>query len=242
MYLDAFHTDSQRRIRISAAQASHFAKSIAGDFNPIHHEGAKRFCVPGDLLFSLVLAKYGISPKMCFVFKGMVGDNTELHFTETDAGEFDITDTANPDKVYMTVKREGEPHYDTTRIENLTRGYVAFSGTNFPHTLAPLLAKHNVMLNPDRPLVIYERMQFEITDWDFQHPELRLSDATLDTNGKRGEVKLHFDIVSTSRNTVVGFGFKKLLLSGLRPHDPVGEKRLIDEYLADKNNYLAGTT
>lgn len=237
MYLDDFHTDSQRTIRISATQASRFAKSIAGDFNPIHNEGAKRFCVPGDLLFSLVLAKYGISPKMCFVFKGMVGDNTELHFAATDAGEFDITNTNNPDKTYMTVKRQGEPHLDATRIENLTRAYVAFSGTSFPHTLAPLLAKHGVMINPKRPMVIYERMQFEITDWDFQNPELQLSDAQLETSGKRGEVKLHFTIISTSRNTVVGSGFKKLLISGLTPHDPVGEQGLIDEYLAVKNSY-----
>ena len=36
------------------------------------------FCVPGDLLFAVLLKKEGISQKMRFDFAGMVGDGINL--------------------------------------------------------------------------------------------------------------------------------------------------------------------
>ena len=51
---------------------------MAGDFNHIHDEDSKRFCVPGDLLFAVLLSKEGISQKMRFEFSGMVGDGIAL--------------------------------------------------------------------------------------------------------------------------------------------------------------------
>ena len=56
MFLKQFYETHDNSIRIPAHQASTFAKEIAHDFNPLHDADAKRFCVPGDLLFSLVLA------------------------------------------------------------------------------------------------------------------------------------------------------------------------------------------
>lgn len=82
MFLDDFHTLTDGRIRISAQQASQFAKRIAGDYNPIHNPDARRFCVPGDLLFALVLARFGLSQRMSFRFLSMVGDGTPLCFSE----------------------------------------------------------------------------------------------------------------------------------------------------------------
>jgi len=64
----------------SQQQASDFAKNVAGDFNPIHDVGAKKFLVPGDLLFSLILQQSGLSQKMQFTFSGMVNENTKLHY------------------------------------------------------------------------------------------------------------------------------------------------------------------
>ena len=55
MQLDEYYSDGNGHIAISREQASDFAKGVAGDFNPIHDVDAKRFCVPGDLLFSLAL-------------------------------------------------------------------------------------------------------------------------------------------------------------------------------------------
>jgi hypothetical protein len=48
MFLSPYFTKQDQSVFISAQQASDFAKKIAGDFNPIHDVGAKRFCVPGD--------------------------------------------------------------------------------------------------------------------------------------------------------------------------------------------------
>ena len=48
-------TSTDRSMQFSQQQASQFAKGVAGDFNPIHDVGGKRFCVPGDLLFACLL-------------------------------------------------------------------------------------------------------------------------------------------------------------------------------------------
>jgi len=80
MFLEQFHSSNNNIVSISAEQGSSFAKDISNDFNPIHDPDSKRFCVPGDLLFALVLGRYGISEKMSFNFAGMVSAETELLF------------------------------------------------------------------------------------------------------------------------------------------------------------------
>lgn len=233
MFLDEFHKAEGNTVRISAQQASRFAKEIADDFNPIHNPDAQRFCVPGDLLFSLVLAKYGISPKMTFIFKGMVGNNDPLDFSPTDANAFDISNGA--DKVYLRVEREGEILKNPVLAETLSCNYVAFSGHNYPYTLQPLLTSQNVMLNPDRPLVIYERMLFELDTLELENPTLEAKQAELVVNGKRGEVNLNFAIKSEGK--VVGHGFKRLLVSGLIPHNHEVAEKLVATYLGLKASY-----
>ena len=233
MFLDEFHKAEGNTVRISAQQESRFAKEIADDFNPIHNPDAQRFCVPGDLLFSLVLAKYGISPKMTFIFKGMVGDNDPLDFTPTDANAFDISNGA--DKVYLRVEREGEILKKPALAETLSRNYVAFSGHNYPYTIQPLLTSQQVMLNPERPLVIYERMLFELDTLDLENPTLEAKQAELVVNGKRGEVNLNFAIKSVGK--IVGHGFKRLLVSGLIPHNDEVAEKLVATYLGLKASY-----
>ena len=56
----SFATLTDQGMMFSQTQASEFAKGIAGDFNPIHDVGGKRFCVPGDLLFASLLNRYGV--------------------------------------------------------------------------------------------------------------------------------------------------------------------------------------
>lgn len=236
MYLNDFHQQQQNQISISAGQASRFAKEIADDFNPLHDTDAKRFCVPGDLLFSLVLAKYGVSQHMRFVFKGMVGDNTALNFTPTQADTFAISD--DKDKTYLEVERSGAQHHDSGFIENLTRNYVAFSGQNFPHTLQPLLTAHDVMINPDRPMVIYESMEFSIDHFDFSNPTLAAAEADFSVNGKRAKADLNF--VIRAGDEEVGRGFKRLILSGLKPYDAEQADGLVQRYLDIKAAYVNG--
>lgn len=235
MFLNAYHADDNGRIRISAEQASRFAKEVAGDFNPIHDADSKRFCVPGDLLFSLVLAKYGLSQKMHFTFAGMVGDDQTLLFPPSEDGELAIQDDQG--KTYLKVEREGDIRQDDDQIAALARSYVAFSGRTFPHILVPLMAEQQVMINPDRPLVIYERMAFDLDTLDFADPTLEQAQCKLDVDGKRGSAELHFDIKADGRR--VGKGHKKLILSGLRDYQADEMQRVIDNYEATKADYLA---
>ena len=162
MFLQQFYTgdDSASTVSISAEQGSGFAKTISNDFNPIHDMDSKRFCVPGDLLFALVLERYGLSQQMRFDFSGMVSADTPLVMPDSPADQFEIADAR--EKIYLKVSRAGDPLQDQQVLESLIKNYVFFSGQNFPHILVPLMAEKNVMINPQRPLVIYESMSLEL--------------------------------------------------------------------------------
>ncbi len=233
MFLHQFYTGLDAQVVISAEQASSFAKDIAGDFNPLHDTDAKRFCVPGDLLFSIVLEKYGLNKQMSFTFAGMVGRDVPLNFPESDANILDICDDA--EKAYLHVNRNGSNTRNSDLIEAFLREYVAFSGPNFPHVLVPLMAEHNVMINTERPLVIYESMSFELDHLDFSDPQLEAADTDLEVNGKRGVARLHFDISADSK--IVGRGFKRLLISGMREYDYDVIQEFVDNYLARMDAY-----
>jgi hypothetical protein len=237
MFLDAYNTVADGTVRITPEQASRFAKEIADDFNPLHDVGAKRFCVPGDLLFSLVLANYGVSRKMTFTFTGMVGEGVALKFPEAAGERFDITDEAG--KAYLTVERAGEVSTDPALIEALARSYVAFSGHSFPHILVPLMAEHKAMINPERPLVIYESMSIELDRLDLAAPRLELSESTLAVNGKRGDARLRFRI--SAGGQTVGSGLKTLVLSGLREYDEAAVQQMVRQYDASKTAYRGRT-
>jgi len=133
MLLENFYSEDNSKVIFSRQQASDFAKSIAGDFNPLHDTDAKRFCVPGDLLFSLVLAKFGLSQKMRFVFSGMVNDGVALNFPDTNSATLDIVDGKG--KKYLSLERSGNTTRDKALIRDLTYRCVQFSGQTFPHVL-----------------------------------------------------------------------------------------------------------
>ncbi len=236
MFLEKFYSYNQGKTLISPEQASDFAKKVAEDFNPIHDPEAKRFCVPGDLLFSLVLSKYGLSQKMCFTFAGMVGKGVNLNFPDSDDERITITD--DNDKEYLHIDRKGETSHDMGLIERFVKSYVAFSGHTFPHILVPLMAEHNVMINPARPLVMYESMSVDLNSVDITEPALELSETRLSVNGKRGDAAVTFNVKCDDE--IVGKGVKKLVLSGLREYDQSQIDQVVQSYGEHKNRYLTG--
>jgi hypothetical protein len=235
MLVDPYYSTSEGRISFTREQGSNFAKQVADDFNPIHDPDARRFCIPGDLLFSIVLARYGLSQHMEFRFTGMVVDGIELVLPEP-AEDLEINDT--DDRQYLTIRRTGPDTHDATLIDNLTRGYVAFSGHTFPHILVPLLAEQNVMINPERPVVMYDSMSIDLDRLDIQSPQLVQDHNELSINGKRGEVRLVFNLVENGQ--VVGRGRKRLILSGLREYDEVAMAAAIDGVNQRKREHLQG--
>jgi hypothetical protein len=156
-----------------------------------------------------------------------------LKFAETSNDKFDIGDDAG--KTYLHVERHGAVSHDKNLIEAFTRSYVAFSGQNFPHILVPLMAEHNVMINAERPLVIYESMTFDLNHLDFTNPALELTSATLDENGKRGDAQIHFRVKAGAETA--GTGSKKLVLSGLREYDHNQIQELSEKYAQWKSAY-----
>ena len=238
MFLKQFYGIHDSLISFADEQASMFAKEIAHDFNPLHDVDAKRFCVPGDLLFSLALEKYGLSQKMHFIFSGMVGHGVLLNFPDTDAEKIDVHD--NQGKTYLQVERSGDLSRDSALIESFTRDYVAFSGQNFPYVLVPLLAKENVMFNINRPLVIYESMTLSFDHLDFRQAFVAMLEPKMEVNGKRASAFLHFQI--RTGEEVVGTGVKKLAISVLNGYEAEPMQVFVDEYLTRKNGYLGNLT
>jgi hypothetical protein len=227
MVSEQFYSVQDGRIVISAPQASYFAKEIAGDFNPIHDPDARRFCVPGDQLFTIVVSRFGRSEKMTFKFRNLLGAEVPLEFRESENGEaINVVDEAG--KVYLEVTRKGAVTRDEKVIEEFSRCYVAASGKNFPHTLKPLMESHGVMFNPDRPMVMYESMSLALTQLENSHPDLELNNADLEVAGKRGNVTLEYHLQSSGKN--VGEVSKRLVLGGLREYCPEAMAGIIEEF------------
>ena len=222
-------------VRVTAQQASSFAKDVAGDFNPLHDVGTRRFCVPGDLLFSVVLMRYGLSTNMTFRFRGMVDADEPVYCPPDDGDSLVLTDRRGG--VLMEIEREGGTTRDESAIEAFVRQYVAFSGRTFPHYLIPVLAENRVMFHPDRPTVIYDSMGFTLEQLDLDLPELDLEDATLNVAGKRGDAVMRFGIHEDGQS--VGAGWKKLIMSGLREYDEDAMNAFVGRFNRHRADYEA---
>jgi len=233
MQLNQYYSTDNDKIYFSREQASRFAKQIAGDFNPIHDADSKRFCVPGDLIFALVLAKKGLYQHMEFTFAGMVTEGMRLAIQETAPNTLSIQDERG--KECLGVKYSGEKTTAQPLISDLTQRYVEFSGQTFPNILVPLMLEKQRMINPERPMVIYQNMIIDLDRLDFSDPELSLSRSQLEITGKRGHACLNFQI--TSAGETIGTGEKNLILSSLRDYDQDKIDRLTADYSQKKQAY-----
>ncbi|MGX9415926.1 DUF3581 domain-containing protein [Vibrio sp. RC27] len=235
MYLTPYFSSNSETFQFTRQQASHFAKKVAGDFNPIHDEDNKRFCVPGDLLFAVLLQKEGVSQKMRFNFSGMVSDGIELHIENKCDKESAVVDKNG--KEYLHMNREGEISHDLDFIEHVVTSYVKFSAMNFPHIMVPLMEEQQVMINCDRPLVIYESMEVEFDRLDLKHPEVDYTGSKFEVTGKRGVVTMNFDFKEDG--VVIGKGLKRLVVSGLKPYCSDAVDDLVDHFNQRKAYFLA---
>jgi len=85
-----------------------------------------------------------------------------------------------------------------------------------------------VMINPDRPLVIYESMALHLDRLNLEQPRLRPTTPELEAQGKRGLVTLNFDLLDGDE--VIGGGYKKMVLSGLQPFDAERMAQVVAHY------------
>ena len=233
MNLEDYYRLEGSRLSFTRQQASDFAKSVAGDFNIIHDIDSKRFCVPGDLLFSVIINHYGLRQTMGFSFSGMVSDDVTLILPAVNAREISIYD--ENDKKYLDVSSDGGHSDDRELIESLTRNYVRFSGHTFPGLLVPLMKQHKVMINPDRPLVIYDHMRISLDRLDIDSIDLEFTYNICRLYGKRADVALNFDLCCNGER--VGKGQKKMVMSGLREYDQQAIDAVVSGYRANKERY-----
>jgi hypothetical protein len=233
MFIEQYCPINDEKISFTRQQGSDFAKQVADDFNPLHNIENKRFCVPGDLLFSIIIAKAGLHKEMSFNFSGMVNDGIELTFPNEINADFDIVDNNN--KTYLSVETSGEKTHCASLINALTKAYVDFSGHTFPDILVKLMAENNVMINPARPMVMYQSMKISLDRLDITTLTLKLSKTSLTIEGKRGDAWLEFDLISNGE--IVGHGKKHMLLSGLREYCQDNIDTMVAQYKNSKTAY-----
>jgi hypothetical protein len=230
MFLNEYYSESDSGIHFTREQASNFAKYIAGDFNPLHDPDNKMFCVPGDLLFSVALCKLGLSKQMKFTFSGMVNDTVTIEFSKTDENSIEVADKEG--KSYLSIARSGDSSQNETAITSLAKSYVEFSGRTFPHILVPLMQEKGLMINPARPLVIYESMEIDLDNLEISCPKLELTETSFEVNGKKGRVRLGFSILQDG--AIIGTGIKYMSLRGLKPFIQEQIEVVVNDYLRRK--------
>ena len=145
MFLTPYFSTNKHQFQFTKQQASHFAKKVAGDLNPIHDEDNKRFYAPGDLLFAVLLSQEGIRQRMRFEFSGMVGYNKALSIINKCDKQSAVVDENGKEYLHMT--REGKVSKAPDFIEHVVTNYVQFSGMNFPHIMVPLMQEKQMMIN-----------------------------------------------------------------------------------------------
>ncbi len=232
MFTENYYLQDAKTIKISRQQGSDFAKRIAGDFNPLHDIDNSRFCVPGDLLFSILLSKYGISQEMTFDFQGMVTGEMPFHFEQK---EQQINAENDKGKKLLSVDYSGESTRNSVFVEGLIRAYVAFSGETFPHIINRLMKQEGVMINTRKPMVIYDQMSLSFQRFSQTAPEVLLKDCHFDVAGKRGKVIMNFDLRADGQS--IGRGEKQIIMSGLRPYEQSDIDQLVENYNFAKAKY-----
>jgi hypothetical protein len=213
--LAPYYRRHQDTVVVSAQQGSGFAKDIAGDHNPIHDVDAPRFCVPGDLLFALIVDHYGLARHMTLTFRGMLRADTPLRFPTAPEAAFSIADAAGRDYVGVELgpRMPAPPAVQRGVIE----AYVACSGQTFPDLLQPLLEVYDSMaLAFDRPLTA--------------PPSLSLTQTHLEVSGKRGDARFDFDILEDGQQ--IGRCWKKMVVSGLRAYSSADMGAVVARYQA----------
>ena len=211
--------------------ASAFAKNVAGDFNPLHDPDNKRFCVPGDLLFSVLLNRYGVYTDVAVEFLGMLGGSSTVTLPSELGTKQTFSDSRDKDVLIVTCA--GNKTEDAAFISELTEQYVRFSGKTFPDVLEPLMREHNVMINPARPLVIYQSMRLSMDSLSGSQLSVELTGAELLVEGRKGSVELAFGLKSGNKD--IGTGSKSMVLGGLRAYDAEAMQVIVDDYNALKS-------
>jgi len=207
---DYYQLDGDQ-LQFTEAQASEFAKAIAGDFND----------------------RYGVSSDMKVKFEGLLAAGVALTLPATMSNHIVLNDAA--DKTYLEVNTSGDTVSDQQAVAALTQEYVEFSGKTFPDILVELMRKEGVMINPSRPLVIYTDMALSLTTTDLSSPTLKLADTSLAVDGKKGVATLRFEL--HDNNQLVGTGEKNMVLGGLREYDEAAMSSIVEQYQQWKTAY-----
>ena len=98
------------------------------------------------------------------------------------------------------------------------------------------MAENSIMINPQRPRVVYDSMSLQFDTLDLVEPSVELAGTSFKAEGKRGDVQFELRLMDQGKQ--VGSGVKTLILSGLREYQQEAVDGMITGYQASKDSYL----
>ena len=98
--------------------------------------------------------------------------------------------------------------------------------------IVPLMAEQDAMINPKRPMLMYQSMTIELDRLDITSPTLVASEPVFNYEGKRGSITLRFNLIENDE--IVGRGEKHMLVSGIQSYDADAMQGLITAYSNSK--------
>ena len=93
------------------------------------------------------------------------------------------------------------------------------------------------MINPARPLIIYKDMAVHIDRFPAGELMLEFAGASMEVDGKKGSVKLEFDLFVDGLS--IGHGTKDMVVSGLRDYQQSEIDVIVSDYNMTKQAYQA---
>ena len=230
MFVDQYYTCHEENFYFPKHKSSAFAKQIAKDFNPLHDVKNRRFCVPGDLIFSAILSKFGANKEMTFDFKRMINGIEALNVVSSNES-ISVKNIQNEEMI--SIHRGGEITHDKVFINGFIRSYVEFSGKMFPEVILNAMKKSGVMPSLKRPLIIYVKMSFSLNVFSSNRPQVMLRETVFEKLGRKGVMSLYFDVWVNGE--IIGFGEKKIFIGSVCPCDPSALQVYINSYNARNN-------
>lgn len=213
--------------RFIPTACSAYARNVAKDFNPIHSHLAKKYCVPGDLIFALITEMHGAHNYMRVDFLNRVGAECKLFF-DTKRIALALLDVDK--KLYAELATAGDKSVCPKRLKTVSNVVVSCTSGYFPYKLIDNLREENVMLSIRRSMVMLKSIEVELRNIHSASSLVaKYQSSGLELSGKRGEVKVYFQLFDDD-GISVGFVTKTVLIIGIEKFNDKASKQYLDDY------------
>lgn len=213
--------------KFNAVACDAYARNVVKDFNPIHNHLAKNYCVPGDLIFALMVERGGVHGSMRMDFLNRVGKDSEYIFVSGKAG-MALLDRGN--KVQAQLIGSGDASVCVKCISAVSDAVLSCTSSYFPYKMMRSLRAENLMLSGCRSLVILKSIEVNVSDLHFASDLTAVfCSSSLRHSGRRGTIDAHFQLVG-GNGQVLGQVIKTALIIGIERFNGKRSAQYLENY------------